>query len=118
MDMIDRHWIKARLAKMERGTQKRLAEHMGIPGTTLSKIMSGVRDLQQNEIPKVLDFFNAKVVSGEGLEDDILTILHGINRLNEDGRRILQTHLSEMLRTPALLQPSESTEPNSESDPD
>lgn len=118
MDMIDRHWIKARLAKMERGTQKRLAEHMGIPGSTLSKIMSGVRELQQNEIPKVLDFFNARVVTEDELADDVLTILRGINRLNEDGRRILQTHLSEMLRTPALLQPPESNEPSSGSDRD
>lgn len=110
MTKIDRIWIKTRLAQMERGSQARLAEHLGIANNMMSKIMSGTRALKQDEIPKVLSFFNARIVTDDDVDENIETILRGAGRLNADGLRILQKQLNEMLQTPALLQQPESTQ--------
>jgi len=109
MDTIDRDWIKERLDKMPRGSQARLARHMGIQTNTLSKIMSGKRTLQQDEIPKVLTFFNARIVTEEEVGKDLQTVISKASRLNSDGLRLLQNQLNEMLRTPSLVLPAESS---------
>lgn len=109
MEKIDRHWIKARLANMERGSQARLAEHLGISPNKMSKVMSGTRDIQQDEIPKVLSFFNARIVTDDQLDRSLEELLRGAGRLNSDGKRLLQKQLNELLETPSLVQPSEST---------
>lgn len=110
MEKIDRHWIKARLSGTPRGTQTRLAEHLGIESNVMSKIMTGVRDLQQDEIPKVLTFFNARIITEDQLTKDRETVLRGARRLNKDGLLLLQKQLDQMLQMPALVQPSENSE--------
>lgn len=118
METIDRHWIKARLASMPRGTQTRLAEHLGIASNMMSKIMSGERRLQQDEIPKLLSFFNARIVTDDAYQRDREALLRGVGRLNKDGLRLLQKQVNEMLETPALLRPDESSEPTRMPDDD
>lgn len=56
MEIIDGNWIRKRLAN-RRGEEKRLADALGIPPATLSKIISGGRKLRVDEVPKVLTFF-------------------------------------------------------------
>ncbi|AZV00177.1 CI-like repressor [Paracoccus phage vB_PbeS_Pben1] len=111
MEKIDRHWIRARLAGMPRGTQKRLADHLGIASNMMSKIMSGKRLLQQDEVPKVLSFFNARIIADEGIARDREVLLRGVDQLNSDGLRLLQRQLDEMLQTPSLVERDESTPP-------
>lgn len=118
MQKIDRHWIKARLAGTPRGTQARLAEHLGITSDMMSKIMIGVRELQQDEIPKALSFFNARIVVDDALARDRETLLRGAEHLNEDGLRLLQKQLNEMLQTPALVRQGESATPDQQPDDD
>lgn len=110
MTKIDRTWIKMRLAQMERGSQARLAEHLGIANNMMSKIMSGTRALKQDEIPKVLSFFNARIVTDDDIDQNVEDILRAAGRLNADGLRILQKQLNEMLQTPSLVQQPESTQ--------
>ena len=106
METIDRHWIKARLEPLGRGSQARLAAHMGIKPDQLSKIMRGDRDVQQDEMPRVLSFFNARIVTDES-ESDRQEILKGAENLNSDGLRLLQKQLNEMLETPSLRRQTE-----------
>lgn len=56
MDEINASWISARLTG-KRGEKSRLAEAMGIPLANLSKILSGDRKVQAEEIPSILRFF-------------------------------------------------------------
>ena len=57
MDEINGSWISARLTG-RRGEKSRLAEAMGIPLNNLSKILSGDRKVQAEEIPAILRFFS------------------------------------------------------------
>ncbi|MDP0929030.1 helix-turn-helix transcriptional regulator [Paracoccus onubensis] len=118
MEKIDRNWIKARLIKMGRGSQARLAEHLGISTNKMSKIMSGTREIQQDEIPKVLSFFNARIVTADDYDQSLEEILRGASRLNNDGKRLLRRQLKEILQTPSLVQPSEGTLPDESPDSD
>lgn len=56
MDVIDGRWIGARLTK-RRGEKKKLADAMGIDLPKLSKVLSGERDVQPHELPRVLAYF-------------------------------------------------------------
>lgn len=107
MSTIDRHWIKSRLGPMGRGAQARLASHMRIRPDQLSKILRGEREIQQDELPRVLSFFNARIVEDDA-EAERAEILKGAALLNNDGLRLLQKQLNEMLQTPALRKPPES----------
>lgn len=67
MEPIDRFWIIARLTKT-RGEKTRLAKALGIGPDMVTKILSGDRKLQQDEIPKVVSFFggpDAVTLTGE-----------------------------------------------------
>lgn len=57
MDVIDGKWIKTRLSG-KRGEQARLAEHIGVSADQMAKILSGVRRVQPEEIPRVVSFFD------------------------------------------------------------
>ena len=54
--MIDSDWIKARLDGTH-GEKARLADAIGISRDKMSKVLNGTRDVQPDEIPKVLRFF-------------------------------------------------------------
>lgn len=56
MDVIDRDWLQARM-RGQRGMQARLARALGITRDQMSKVMTGVRRVQPEEIPTVLAFF-------------------------------------------------------------
>lgn len=62
MDKIDRAWISARLTGRH-GEKRDIAEAMGIRLDQLSKVLSGDRKVQANEIPGLLGYF------GESLGD-------------------------------------------------
>lgn len=73
MDTVDAKWIAARLSG-ERGEKARLARAMGIKPDVLSKIMSGTRQIQANEIPAVLAFFHEDRTEFEplrGMAEDV-----------------------------------------------
>jgi len=57
MDVIDGSWIKARLSARH-GSQKALADAIGMPPDQLTKIMKGGRQVKAHEIPKILAYFN------------------------------------------------------------
>lgn len=56
MEVVDRHWLQARLTG-KRGELARIAEALGIKAPEVSKILSGVRRIQPEEIPKLLRHF-------------------------------------------------------------
>lgn len=114
---IDKNWIKERLATRGRGAQARLAEHLGLQPNVMSKIMNGTRALQQDEVPKVLEFFNARIVIDDTKEGAIEQLLRDAGRLNSEGLQLLRSQLNGILQTPALLQSHGSSEPSGEPDP-
>ena len=57
MDVIDGSWIRARLSARH-GSQKALADAIGMPPDQLTKIMKGGRQVKAHEIPKILAYFN------------------------------------------------------------
>ena len=68
MDEINASWISARLTG-KRGEKSRLAEAMGIPLNNLSKILSGDRKVQAEEIPAIVRFFS--VATDQSLDDKL-----------------------------------------------
>lgn len=52
---MDRQWIKRRLKELKK-TQAGLAEHLGLPGSRVSELISGVRTLQVGEVTKVAEY--------------------------------------------------------------
>jgi|TARA_R100000049_G_C1909646_1_gene57317 DNA-binding phage protein len=104
MDEIDGAWIKRHLTGA-RGEQARLAEHLGITTDKLSKTLSGSRNVQPEEIPLLLDFFNQRIVSRSEYDAHLL---QQIARLNTAGQEVLRKQLDALLETPALVQPEKS----------
>tara|TARA_R110000868_G_scaffold369682_3_gene633090 strand:+ start:18362 stop:18691 length:330 start_codon:yes stop_codon:yes gene_type:complete len=106
MEEIDGAWIRKRLTGA-RGEQARLAEHLGISTDKLSKTLRGNRNVQAEEVPLLLDFFNERIVSdtsGEAL------LLQQISRLNTAGQEVLRRQLDALLATPELVQPGKNSE--------
>ncbi|QOL80558.1 helix-turn-helix domain-containing protein [Pseudooceanicola spongiae] len=106
MEEIDGAWIRKRLTGT-RGEQARLAEHLGISTDKLSKTLRGNRNVQAEEVPLLLDFFNERIVSdtsGESL------LLQQIARLNTAGQEVLRRQLDALLATPELVQHGKNTE--------
>lgn len=62
MDMIDGKWIKARMSG-KRGEQAELARALDITATQVSLMLKGKRQVQPQEVPKLLDFFNEEITS-------------------------------------------------------
>lgn len=53
------NWLKERLVGAPHGTKGRLAEHMGLDGSKLSKTLKGERELSARELERAVDFFGA-----------------------------------------------------------
>ena len=66
MEIIDGKWIKDRLTG-QRGEKAELARHMGVGSDIITKILSGDRRVQPEEIPKVASFFGAS--RGDALQE-------------------------------------------------
>ncbi len=64
MEVINGAWIKSRLSGV-RGEQAKLARFLGISTDKLSKTLAGGREVQSEEVPKLLEFFNARIVSDD-----------------------------------------------------
>lgn len=60
MERIDGDWIRQRLAG-KRGEQKRLAEALGISEDQMSKTLSGRRNVQPDELPRLLAYFGEQL---------------------------------------------------------
>ena len=58
METITPEWLRARLDG-DRGKKAELAEALGIGADKVSKMISGARKPQAEEIPKILAFFGA-----------------------------------------------------------
>ena len=56
METIDAQWLKKRLSG-DRGQKAALAEAIGVGTDKISKMISGIRKVQADEIPKILAFF-------------------------------------------------------------
>ena len=54
---IDNNWIKEKIDG-RRGLQARLAEFVGIDANKMAKIMTGQRQIQGNEVLKIVEFFD------------------------------------------------------------
>lgn len=59
MDVIDRQWIEKRLTG-RRGERAELARFIGVKPDIVTKILSGERRVQPEEIPKVVAFFQGE----------------------------------------------------------
>lgn len=57
MEVIDGKWILARLEK-RRGAKADLARALGLPMDMLSKTLTGIRQVQPEEVPKLLAYFS------------------------------------------------------------
>lgn len=66
METIDGKWIARHLSR-KRGEKARLARAMHISNDQMSKILKGLRAVQPDEVPRVLDFFGYEFrPAGEG----------------------------------------------------
>ncbi|WP_333830983.1 S24 family peptidase [Pararhodobacter sp.] len=64
MDVIDRNWIAKRLTG-KRGERAELARFMNVKPDIVTKILSGDRRVQPEEIPQVVAFFENAVAARE-----------------------------------------------------
>ena len=88
MDEINASWISARLTG-KRGEKARLAEAMGIPLNNLSKILSGDRKVQAEEIPAVVRFFSKTM--DQSLDDKLRAAYADLpDRLKPEALRYLE----------------------------
>lgn len=58
-------WLKKNVDAAPYGTKKRLAKHMGIDSTKLSRILSGQRELKIEEMEKAAEFFHVPPYGGK-----------------------------------------------------
>lgn len=56
MEIIDAKWLQKRLGN-DRGKRAQLAERLGVSPDKVSKMLSGTRKPQSQEIPTILAFF-------------------------------------------------------------
>ena len=103
--IIDGEWIKARLSP-KRGEQKKLADFLGIEPDKLTKTLKGIRDVQPEEVPLLLEYFKERIVP-EGDGEDINQQL---GRLNKAGQAVLQRQLEILLERPEFVQSPENIE--------
>ncbi|WP_146111668.1 helix-turn-helix domain-containing protein [Defluviimonas denitrificans] len=68
MEIVDGNWISARLTGA-RGEKKRLADHIGIRPDQLTKIITGERQVQPAEHPRILEFFGEGAIVPTELRD-------------------------------------------------
>lgn len=71
MENVDLQWLKARMTG-QRGEKARLAEALGIKPDQVAKILTGVRRIQTDEIPKLRAFFNEAVLTISAEEQRLL----------------------------------------------
>ena len=71
MEIVDAKWLLARMSG-KRGEKARLAEAMGIGADQVAKILTGVRRVQPEEVPKLLAFFNEE---RQSLSEDEVRLL-------------------------------------------
>lgn len=57
MEIVDTKWLLARMSG-KRGEKARLAEALGIGPDQVAKILTGVRRVQPEEVPRLLAFYN------------------------------------------------------------
>ncbi len=65
---IDKDWIKAKIAD-RRGIQTKLAHHVGISPNQMTKVMTGERRIQGDEVLKIIDFFENYDVRAPGFAE-------------------------------------------------
>lgn len=106
MEVIDGNWIKDRLTGV-RGEKARLSEAMGITPQKLSHILAGGRDVQPEEVPKVLAFFNMEITH----RDEELTVQRDLGETVSDvrlvswvsaGQLMDQDHLASLEDFPSI----------------
>lgn len=106
MDMIDADWINARLTGRH-GEKTRLAVALRISKDKVTKILKGTRDVQLEEVPRLLEFFGITLSEDSG-DHTRQELLGKLKRLNEAGQALLEKHLKSLLETPELLRDDES----------
>lgn len=63
MDVVDGKWIEARLTG-KHGELKKLADAIGIEPAKVTKILKGKRNVQPDELPRLLAYFGTPPVGG------------------------------------------------------
>ena len=71
MEEINANWLRKRLEN-NRGLQAELAKTTGISPDKISKILSGKRRVQANEIPAIAKFFDREPQPTNANQDQIL----------------------------------------------
>lgn len=94
LDQITPEWLRDRLGK-DRGRQARFAEAIGVKPDMVSKIMSGVRRLQPNEVTQALRFFGLEAVAISRDEEEFLALFRDAP---PDRRAAVQLLLEYQLR--------------------
>ncbi|MEM8555710.1 MAG: helix-turn-helix transcriptional regulator, partial [Pseudomonadota bacterium] len=75
MDVIDGEWVTRHLTG-ERGEKAKIAEHLGIDPPKLARILNGERQVQPDEVPKLLEYFGYEIKpSNQGLAEDLNRVL-------------------------------------------
>lgn len=120
-----REWLAKMLDSAPRGTKARLAEHLGLSGDVVSKMLSGVRDITADELRRISEFFGAMPpgfdVSDDAPivgDDEILAVLNRIDGIGERGVELammaIQTARSAARQqTPSQLASDDRSEPAS-----
>lgn len=99
MTKIDGIWINSRLTGV-RGEKARLAEAMGIHPNVLSKILSGVRSVNQGEAMAAEAYFSPP----DQTDPLAQSILDRIQLLSPDGREQASTLVDVLLSREAARQ--------------
>lgn len=106
METIDGKWIKARLTGRH-GEKAELARHMQIETDRLSKILAGKRAVRPEEVPRLLSYFNERIVPADHPDVDKADLLARLDRLNTAGRRMMLRQLEVALSTPEFVRPNQ-----------
>jgi hypothetical protein len=113
-----REWLIEMLEGTERGTKSRLAEHVGWSGDRVSKILSGVRDINADELPKIAEFFGAMPPGFEAVsspaskpirsQEEILATLNRIEGISQRGVELALLAITASMgaKAPTQEQPS------------
>lgn len=103
--IIDGSWISSQLTG-RRGEKADLARSLGVRPDIVSKIISGERSVQPEELPKLLAFFKMKLVPEGSVDDARNEIMTYVEKLNGEGLALLQQQLAVLANTPSLSKKS------------
>lgn len=113
-----REWLGKMLRGAPRGTKTRLAEHLGLSGDMVSKMLSGVRDITADELHQISVFFSVVPPGFDPpikTEANILQILSRVEGLRAGDVTVLLSAIQGFRR--ANSEQSSPDQPDDQSEP-